>query len=211
MEEAQKTCTKALAGADSTFGQTHVETFSVILDLGIIYRDQGQLDQSERILKRVNECCQESTHPLLPLILNALGILHAFRSNYEEAGNKFDSATKSLSNTQKEGDFLRLIIEYNRGSLLQSQGKLEEAEAHYQISLEGFQDSTGHNHVTTIAVVLKLGAVYLEQGKFNELEELYKGALENQAVAEQPENNDANDTVLYFQRMSIPSSNHLIG
>lgn len=62
----------------------------------------------------------------------------------------------------------------------------------------------GHKHLTTMAVVLKLGAIYQEQGKFKEVEDLYRTALRSQGKeSKKLSKGDDNDAALYFQRMSI--------
>jgi tetratricopeptide (TPR) repeat protein len=97
---------KGFSGRETTFGQAHLETLSLMLNLGIIYRDQGQLAESEKILRKLNGGCQKSTYPLFPLVSNALGTLHSLLNNYEKAAKEYDLATKSLSNGQEEDDFL---------------------------------------------------------------------------------------------------------
>ena len=66
----------------------------------------------------------------------------------------------------------------NLGSLLEAQGKLEEAEVLYRRALEGFERVLGVDHPNTLTSVNNLGWLLQDQGKLEEAEVLYRRALE---------------------------------
>ena len=66
----------------------------------------------------------------------------------------------------------------NLGSLLQSQGKLEEAEPLYRRGLESRERVLGEEHPDTLTSVNNLGILLRAQGKLEEAEPLYRRGLE---------------------------------
>ena len=61
----------------------------------------------------------------------------------------------------------------NLGSVLDSQGKYEEAKAMYQQALEGYQKVLGPKHPDTLASINNLGSVLSSQGKYEEAEAMH--------------------------------------
>ncbi|KAF3056885.1 Kinesin light chain, partial [Daldinia childiae] len=148
--EAQRVCAKALNGSETTLGKCHEGTLAAVLDMGIIHRDQGQFKESEQMLQRAFDGYQQTNHNLLPLVLNALGTVHALQGNYDKADEEYDWATECLNKKEERDELLNLIVTYNKGNVLQAHGRLEEAEKHCEKALEGFQNFAGHRHLTTM-------------------------------------------------------------
>jgi hypothetical protein len=72
-------------------------------------------------------------------------------------------ATREKALGREHPDTLTTVS--NLGSLLDSQGKYEEAEAMHRRSLEGYEKVLGHEHPHTLTSVSNLGSVLDSQGK----------------------------------------------
>ncbi|CAN9474118.1 unnamed protein product [Alternaria alternata] len=64
------------------------------------------------------------------------------------------------------------------GSVLESQGKYDEAEAMHRRALEGYEKALGVEHPDTLTSVSQLGSVLESQGKYDEAEAMHRRALE---------------------------------
>ena len=73
----------------------------------------------------------------------------------------------------------RTIISMNNlGSLLQNQGKLDEAEPLYREDLEASRATLGDRHPDTLASIDMLVSLLIDRGKLDEALPLYREALE---------------------------------
>ena len=63
------------------------------------------------------------------------------------------------------------------GSVLESQGKYEEAEAMHRRDLEGSEKVLRPEHPDTLTSANNLGSVLERQGKYEEAEAMYRRAL----------------------------------
>ena len=84
------------------------------------------------------------------------------------------------------------------GSLLQSMGKLAEAEPHYREALEGRRNVLGNDHPDTLISISNVGALLLSMGKYEAAEPHYREALESRRNL--LGNNHA-DTLISISRM----------
>ena len=66
----------------------------------------------------------------------------------------------------------------NLGSLLQDQGKLDEAGALLREALEAMRATLGDRHPNTLVSINNLGTLLQAQGKLDEAGVLYREALE---------------------------------
>ena len=62
----------------------------------------------------------------------------------------------------------------NLVTVLERQGKYEEAEAMYRRALEGYEEVLGLEHVGTLTSVNNLGTVLASQGKYEEAEAMHR-------------------------------------
>ena len=64
------------------------------------------------------------------------------------------------------------------GSLLQSQGRFDEAQQFYREALEGQRRVLGDDHPNTLASISNLGTLLVAQGQLDEAEQLFGEALQ---------------------------------
>ena len=70
------------------------------------------------------------------------------------------------------------MLQNNLGSLLQAQGKLDEAEPLLREALDARRTTLGDQHPNTLASINNLGGLLMDQGKLKEAEALGREALE---------------------------------
>ncbi|OLN96972.1 Nephrocystin-3-like protein 2 [Colletotrichum chlorophyti] len=81
------------------------------------------------------------------------------------------------------------------GNLYSAQGRLKEAEAMYERSLQGKEKALGPDHTSTLDTVSNIGFLYLRQGRLKEAEAIYKRALQGKEKALGPDHTSTLDTV----------------
>ena len=70
------------------------------------------------------------------------------------------------------------------GFLLDSQGKLSEAETYYREALEGSRRVLGDDHPLTLTSINNMGGLLHSQGKLSEAEPYYRESLEGRRLAQ---------------------------
>src|ERR1700727_2561557 len=70
----------------------------------------------------------------------------------------------------------------NLASVLQDQGKYQEAEVLYRQALEGREKMLGKEHPETLVSISKLALVLQNQGKYQEAEAMNRRALDRREV-----------------------------
>jgi tetratricopeptide (TPR) repeat protein len=93
---------------------------------------------------------------------------HAIRLGHPRLANVFDEGKLD------EDDCVGL---HYLGILLNSQGKIAEAEQMYQRALAGYEKALGPDHPSTLRTVNNLGNLYCAQGEIVEAEQMYQRAL----------------------------------
>ncbi|CAI7658082.1 unnamed protein product [Penicillium palitans] len=75
----------------------------------------------------------------------------------------------------EDGDVWAL---FSLGYLYANQGRLQEAEAMYELALEGYEKAWGREHTSTLDTINNLGNLYMGQGRPQEAEAMFERALE---------------------------------
>jgi tetratricopeptide (TPR) repeat protein len=81
------------------------------------------------------------------------------------------------------------------GDLYRNQGKLAEAEAMVIRALQGYEETLGPKHTSTLDTVNNLGVLYKDQGKLAEAEAIYTRALQGSEEALRPKHTSTLNTI----------------
>jgi tetratricopeptide (TPR) repeat protein len=148
--------------------------------LGILYADQGKLQEAKKMYQRAlagTEKMLGPDHPLTLIIVSNLGNLYQGQGKLQEAEKMYQRALAGIEKVLGPDHPLTLTTVNNLGSVYQGQGKLQEAEKMYRQALAGIGKVLGPNHPLTLIIVGNLGSVYQDQGKLQEAEKTYQRAL----------------------------------
>ncbi|KAF7169984.1 hypothetical protein CNMCM5623_002500 [Aspergillus felis] len=151
-----------------------------LLDLCKIYQEEGDLRESERIVKEAlaeSERILGPSHPLSLDIREVLVQVLVEGDNYEVA----ESSHRQLLQLNMEGWGEKhprtLICLSNFSATLQSMNKLEEAEECARLAFEGLQDVVDWGHKWLRVAAENLATAYGHNMKTNEAEKLLKEVL----------------------------------
>ncbi len=152
----------------------------IFFKLGVLYADQGKLDEAEKMYVRTLTECEKA--PDVEYIITLDTFNNLGRVYFDQ--NKLDKAEKIyqrvLIGTEKIVDaehISTLNTVDNLGSVYRRQGKLDEAEKMYQRARIGKEKALGAEHISTLNTIQDLGTVYLAQSKLAEAEKMYSQAL----------------------------------
>jgi tetratricopeptide (TPR) repeat protein len=107
----------------------------------------------------------------------------AIKGSYTAAHYSAVGAFAALERTLGQNDRLALISVNNIASVLQGQGKYDEAEKLSRRALEGYKKELGNQPYSTPTSVGNLAGVLRRQGKYDEAEKLNRPALEGREGA----------------------------
>lgn len=196
LDQAQEMYHQALHRYEKALGAEHTSTLDVVNCLGVVYLNQGELGNAEKMYQRALEGFEKKAlsakHTLTPekhsalRLLNNLGTLYWRQSKLDDAEKMYQRALKgfekekalSAENTSALDTLGILDIVANLGNLYGAQRKLEEAEKMIQQALQGYEKALGVDHIVTLNTVQNLGRLYKKQGKLDKAEEMYQRALQ---------------------------------
>ncbi|KAN0067831.1 hypothetical protein V8E54_014078 [Elaphomyces granulatus] len=169
--------------------------------LGLLYADQGKLDEAEKIYHRALQGYEKAWGPghtsMLGTVHN-LGILYKSQDKLDEAEKMYQRALQGYEKALGPGHTSTLNTVHNLGILYKSQGKLDEAEKMYQRALQGYEKAWGPGHTSTLSTLStdnNLGLLYTNQGKLDEAEKMYQRALQGKEKALGLDHTSTLDTV----------------
>ncbi|KAN0067763.1 hypothetical protein V8E54_014010 [Elaphomyces granulatus] len=160
--------------------------------LGLLYADQGKLDEAEKMYQRALQGYEKTLGPDHTSTLhtvNNLGALYADQGKLDEAEKMYQRALQGYEEAWGPDHTSTLDTVNNLGNLIRLLGKLNEAAKMYQRALRGKEKAWGPDHTSTLSTVNNLGALYADQGKLDEAEKMYQRALQGFEKAWGPVNN----------------------
>ncbi|KAN0070367.1 TPR-like protein [Elaphomyces granulatus] len=215
LDEAEKMYERALQGkekawgpdhtstldTEKAWGPDHTSTLDTVNNLGVLYADQGKLDEAEKMYQRALQGKEKAWGPDHTSTLdtvNNLGTLYADQGKLDEAEKMYQRALQGKEKAWGPDHISTLNTVNNLGLLYADQGKLDEAEKMYQRALQGYEKAwgPGHtstldtvnnlgkekawgpDHTSTLDTVNNLGVLYADQGKLDEAEKMYQRALQ---------------------------------
>ncbi|KAN0068322.1 HET domain containing protein [Elaphomyces granulatus] len=166
--------------------------------LGVLYRNQGKLDEAEKMYQRAlqgKEKVLGPDHTSTLSTVNSLGLLYANQGKLDEAEKMYQRALQGKEKARGPDHTSTLTTVNNLGLLYANQGKLDEAEKMYQRALQGTEKVLGPDHTSTLNTVGNLGNLYADQGKLDEAEKMYHRALEGTEKVLGPDHTSTLNTV----------------
>ena len=157
------------------------EVLDAIACLGLLYSDQGKLDEAEKMYQRALQGYEKALGPEHTWTLdtvNNLGLLYSNQGKLDEAEKMYQQALQGKEKALGLKHTSTLNTVNNLGSLYKDQGKLDEAEKMYQRALQGKEKALGPEHTSTLSTVDNLGSLYSDQGKLDEAEKMFQRALQ---------------------------------
>jgi len=172
--------------------------FQTCFTFGRFYKDQGRLEDAERMYNCAlagfeNTWGPEHTSTLDTV--NNLGILYADQGHLEDAERMYNRALAGKEKAWGPEHTSTLNTVNNLGLLYADQGHLEDAERMYNRALAGLEKAWGPEHTSTLDTVNNLGILYADQGHLEDAERMYNCALAGREKALGPEHTSTLDTV----------------
>ncbi|CAI6092175.1 unnamed protein product [Clonostachys chloroleuca] len=168
------------------------------VNLGLLYYDQGKMQEAEEMYLRALRGYKKihgPDHILIFDIANNLGNLYSDQGKQQEAEEIYLQALQGYEKIYGPDHISLLDTVHNLGFLYYNQGKQQEAEEMYLRALRGYEKAWGPDHISTLDTVNNLGLVYYDQGKQQEAEEMYLRALRGYEKAWGPDHISILDTV----------------
>jgi tetratricopeptide (TPR) repeat protein len=151
--------------------------------LGMLYVDQGKLDEAEQMYERALRG-YEARGPTYTSTLDSihcLGILYADQGKLGEAEQMFERALRGYEEALGPTHVSTLDMVNNLGLLYKNQGRLGEAEHTYTRALRGYEEALDHEQVQQYSPALNtlenLGDLYLRQAETDKARIVYAQAL----------------------------------
>jgi non-specific serine/threonine protein kinase/serine/threonine-protein kinase len=149
--------------------------------IGSYYRELGQYDKAEPLLKEAVERRREllgQSDPDTLTSMSALASLYKDQGRYEDAEPLFLETLDARRRVLGEQDETTLTSMNDLAGLYWKQGRYDEAEALYVDTLAAQRRLLGEGHPNTLASMNDLAGLYWNQGRFDEAETLYVDTLE---------------------------------
>ncbi|CAJ2505559.1 Uu.00g129530.m01.CDS01 [Anthostomella pinea] len=167
-------------------------------NLGLLYSDQGKLNETEEMYQRAlqgKEKLLGPNHISTLDTVNNLGNLYSDQDRLKEAEEMYQRALKGYKKALGPNHTSTLDTVHNLGNLYSDQGELKEAEKMYHRALQGKEQALGPDHTLTLDTVHNLANLYSDQGKLKKAEEMYQRALKGKEKALGPDHTSTLDTV----------------
>ncbi|PMD65959.1 FabD/lysophospholipase-like protein [Hyaloscypha bicolor E] len=186
MKGARQWSTQESGSSEIKLVQERVGILGAVHNLGILYQEQGKLDEAEKTYQQAlqgKEKALGAEHTSTLRTINNLGSLYKNQGKLDEAEKMYQRALQGNEKALGAEHTSTLDTVNNLGILYQEQGRLDEAETIYQQALQGREKALGIEHTSTLSVVNNLGNLYQEQGKLDEAEKMYQRALQGKKKA----------------------------
>ncbi|KAF2848245.1 TPR-like protein [Plenodomus tracheiphilus IPT5] len=189
---------RALQGYEKAWGPEHTSTLDTVNNLGILYKNLGQLDEAEKMYQRALQGKEKAWGPEHTSTLdtvNNLGLLYTDLGQLDEAEKMYQRALQGKEKAWGPEHTSTLNTVNNLGNLYADLGWLNKAEKMYQRALQGKEKAWGPEHTSTLDTVNNLGLLYTDLGQLDEAEKMYQRALQGKEKAWGPEHTSTLITV----------------
>lgn len=194
LSSLQEICERALEGIRKAVKPEHITLLELIYDLGVLYREHGDLDTAKELITRAlegmskaEEICTstfeekkrtfEPDHKLIVDTIYYLGLFNTKQGDLDKAEILLSRALEWNETAFGRENISTLSSAYNLGNVYFKQGRLEEAERMYMRTLDG-KEAFEQESMFEFDIYQSLGNLYNDQGKIKEAEKAYVQALE---------------------------------
>ena len=171
--EAQRQIERVVRLRQETLGLANQDTLAAMNDLGDLYREQGQYEKAEPLLRHVLDRADAiGDADLVSEATNNLAIVYRYRGKYAEAEPLY---LKSLDyNRERYGvrDDVTLTTMNNLGVLYRLENKYDAAESILREAVRESEAALGPEHPTTIGVRHNLGLTLFNAAKYADAERI---------------------------------------
>ncbi len=180
-DKSEELCREVLQRREHVLGPNHPDTLVSLSNLGLVLRKKGDLAEAETYSTKALTLSRElrgDKHPDTLQALNHMGTLKTAQGKYEDAERYLREALDALNSDP--GDHLAAMhgfVLINLASLMQSQKKYDAAEPFYRDALDHRKNAFGPNHPDTLSAADNFGGMYMEWGKPEKAEPLFRTAL----------------------------------
>jgi tetratricopeptide (TPR) repeat protein len=154
-----------------------------LYNLGILYADQGKLDEAEEMYQRALQGYEKAwgpDHTSTLKTVNNLGNLYNSRGKLDEAEEMYQRALQGKEKAWGPDHTSTLNTVNNLGLLYKSRGKLDEAKMMYQRAMQGYEKALGLENVAryrpALYTIWNLGELFTYQGHLDESKEMFSRA-----------------------------------
>jgi tetratricopeptide (TPR) repeat protein len=133
---------RKLEKAEEALGPDHILTLEAVNTLGIIYSDQGKLQDADEMFHLAFKGCEKALgpdHTSTLRMFHNLGNHYVDQGKLEEADKMYQHAINGYEKTLGLDHTSALNTVNNLGVLYSDQGKLKEAEEMYHLALKGYE------------------------------------------------------------------------
>jgi tetratricopeptide (TPR) repeat protein len=165
-------------------------TSTAILDLGILYMLQGNLDEAAPLVEEALDKAQKvygEEDPRTVDVKIALAVLHARQGRHEKAESLFDESLKNIQARLKDDHPELLRARNHLGVLYREQGRHDEAEKLLNEVIESQSEKLGPDHPRTLESMHELALVYVATEDYDKAEPLLLDAVRGREAKLGPE------------------------
>ncbi len=180
LEDAAEFAEEALALRREELGAGHLDVAtslgSVASLLIVLDRDLDRAWELETEALRIRRLHLKPDSPLIAQALNDLGLIARQRGDLEK-GEQLLKEALALDPAKHGQEIEKLATINNLASLLQDQGRYQEAESYFRQALEAKRRLLGPNHPSLGRAANNLALLLMEQQQYDEAEPLLEEAL----------------------------------
>lgn len=180
-DEAGDEAERALARAESRFGENDSRVALCLYTLGRIRIEQGLYPEAERYLKRsltIYESPAAHDRQSVCTLLSDLGQLYFDRGEYDRAEPLYARALTIARQECGPGDVQLATACRGMGNLHRVLGRYDQAELLLTEAMAINRNARGAGHLSTGVTLNDLGVLYAAQGRYDEAEKVLAQALE---------------------------------
>ncbi len=171
---------EAIALEERGLGPDHPKVALTLNDLGILYRDQGRLEEAEKALQRAVEIQRKlygETHPHLVATLGNLAFVRVQQGQLDEA-EALHRRALDISVAAFDSDHPQVTtVRNNLADLALLRGRADEAERQFREVLAARRRSFSGAHPDTATALLNLARAIYAQGRLEEAEATFRESL----------------------------------
>jgi tetratricopeptide (TPR) repeat protein len=162
-------------------GEEHPDTISAMSNLASTLGDQGQLDESARMMKKVLEKMRHilgEEHPSTITAMSNLAITLGHQGQLDEAAKMKKEVLEKRRRILGEEHLDTIVAMHNLAATLGEQGQLDEAAKMREEVLKKMRRILGDEHPDTISAMNNFASMLGDQGQLDEVARMKKEVLE---------------------------------